>query len=155
MQAHQRIGNIFWLMVGVYVAIKAYLLGLGHLRHPGAGFIFFVTAFLLIVLGVIDLAGSFIRKPEKEQISERHPLWAAFRWRKVLLIVGILSAYIYSFDFLGFFLSTFLLMVLLFKGVEFTKWWIAIVNSLITVLISYGIFKVWLKVPFPVGFLGF
>ncbi len=142
-------------MIGVYVGIKAYLLGLGNLRHPGAGFIFFLAALLLVILSVIDLAGILISMSKKDQHREEQPLWAGLQWGKVLLVVGILSAYIYSFNFLGFFLSTFLLMVLLFKGVELTKWWIAIMNSLITILISYGIFKVWLKVPFPIGILGF
>ena len=155
MKAHQRIGNVFWLMIGMYIAIKSYLLGLGNLRHPGSGFIFFVAALLLIILSAIDLAGTFIKKPKKDQGIEEHPLWAGFRWGKVLLVIGGLSAYIYSFNFLGFSLSTFLLMVFLFKGVEFTKWWIAIMSSLITILISYGLFKVWLKVPFPNGLLGF
>lgn len=155
MKLRHWIGNIFWLVIGAYTAIKAYLLGLGNLRHPGAGFIFFVAALLLIIFSVIDLVGTFIRKPEKDQGAKGNPLWAGLRWEKVLLVIGILSAYIYSFDFLGFFLSTFFLMVLLFKGVEFTKWWVAILSSLITILISYGIFKAWLQVPFPVGFLGF
>jgi len=154
MKVHQQIGNIFWLMIGMYIAIKGYLLGLGNLRHPGPGFIFLVAALLLIILSVIDIIGTSIRKADKDRDRNENP-WTGLRWEKVLMVVGILFAYIYSFDFLGFFLSTFVLMVLLFKGVEFTKWWIAILSSLITNSISYGIFKVWLKVPFPTGLLGF
>ncbi len=154
MKGHQQIGNIFWLMIGMYVVIKGYLLGLGSLRHPGPGFIFFVAAFFLIILIVIDIIGNSIRKADKDRDRNENP-WTGLRWKRVLMVVGILSAYIYTFDFLGFFLSTFCLMVFLFKGVEFTKWWIAILSSVITISISYGLFKVWLKVPFPTGVLGF
>ena len=70
MKLRHWIGNVFWLVIGAYTAIKAYLLGLGNLRHPGAGFIFFVAALLLIILSLIDLAGTFIRKSEKDQGRE-------------------------------------------------------------------------------------
>jgi putative tricarboxylic transport membrane protein len=153
MKVHQRIGSIFWLIIGMYTAIKGYLLGLGNLRHPGPGFIFFVAALFLIILSLIDI-GTSSRQVDKERDTKQH-LWTGLRWKKVLMVTGILLAYIYSFDLLGFFLSTFFLMVLLFKGVEFTKWWVAILSSLITISISYGIFNVWLKVPFPTGMLGF
>lgn len=154
MNVHQQIGNIFLFIIGMYTAIKGYLLGLGNLRHPGPGFIFFVAALLLIILSAIDIIGTSFRKVDKDR-DRKQNLWTGLRWKKVLMVTGILLAYIYSFDFLGFFFSTFFLMVLLFKGVEFTKWWIAILSSLITISISYGIFNVWLKVPFPTGVLGF
>jgi len=60
-----------------------------------------------------------------------------------------------SFNVLGFYLSSFLLMVLLLKAVKPTRWWIAIMSGVIAVLISYALFKVWLDVPFPGGILGF
>ncbi len=149
------IGSIFWLSVGLYVAIKAYFLGLGSLHHPGAGFIFFVAAILLIILSFVDLASSLAKKPERGREKEEYSLWRGILWQKVLLVVVGLSTYIFFYNFLGFFVSTFLLMILLFKGVEFTKWWIAIGSSIITILISYFIFEVWLEVPFPAGILGF
>jgi heme A synthase len=154
MKVQQHIGDIFWLTIGMYIAIKGYLLGLGNLHHPGPGFIFFVAALFLIILSAIDIIGTSIRKLGKDEDRNEHP-WTDLRWEKVLMVAGVLLAYILSFDILGFFLSTFFLMVLLFKGVEFTKWWIAILSSLITISISYGIFNVWLKVPFPTGFMGF
>ena len=153
MNLHQRIGSIFWIIIGVYVAIHAYSIGLGSLQHPGPGFIFFLAALPLIFLGVIDLSGTFIGRSKRDK--EEEPIWLGVRWQKVLLVLVVLSAYVYLLSVLGFILSTFLLMVFLFKAVEPTRWWIAIVSSLITVLFSYGIFGIWLKVPFPHGFFGF
>ena len=137
------------------MTIHALRLGLGSFRRPGPGLIFFLLGLLLVVLSVIDLAPVFIEKPQKYKDSGERVIWAGLRWERVLLVIGGLSAYAFLFDIAGFILSTFLLMVFLFKAVEATKWWIAIVSSLITVVFSYFIFKVWLEVQLPVGFLRF
>lgn len=152
---HNQVGNIFWLVIAGYVTIHAWQLGLGSFRQPGLGLIFFLSGLLLVVLSVINLAVSFIEKPQKDKDSKESAIWAGLRWQKVLLIIGGLSAYVFLFDILGFIPSTFLLMVFLFKAVEPTKWWTAILSSLITIVLSYLIFKIWLEVQLPTGFLGF
>jgi hypothetical protein len=155
LKIHHRAGGIFWIAIGVYISISAYRLGLGDFHQPGPGFIFFLAALILTILGAIDFISSFIGRPKTEKGKTEKPIWAGVRWQKVLLVLVGLSLYTYLFNVLGFLTSTFLLMIFLFKGVEPTKWWISIVGSLITILISYGIFQLWLKVPFPQGFLGF
>jgi heme A synthase len=152
---HHRVGSIFWLVIGIYVAISAYRLGLGNFRQPGPGFIFSLMALLLIILSVIDLGTTFIGKSKGEKEKPEAPLWKGVRWQKVLIVLVGISIYNYLFNFLGFLLSTFLLMIFLFKAVEPTRWWVSILASLITILLSYGIFNLWLKVPFPIGVLGF
>jgi putative tricarboxylic transport membrane protein len=152
---HRRAGSIFWLVIGVYSASHAYQLGLGRLRHPGPGFVFFLAAFLLIILGAIDLARTFLGKPKTEKEKEGQHIWRDIRWQKVLLVLGGVSVYTYFLNLAGFWVSTFLLMLFLYKVVEPTRWRIAIVCSLITIMLSYGIFKVWLDVQFPTGILGF
>lgn len=152
---HYRIGSIFWLAVGIYTAISAYQLGFGSFRRPGHGFIFFLASLFLIILSAIDLGGTFIGKPKTNKGEKEEPLWLGVRWGKILLVLIGIVVYIYIFNFLGFLLSTFLLMVFLFKAVEPTKWWIVVVSSLTTILIAYVIFNLWLQVPFPTGVLGF
>jgi hypothetical protein len=150
-----RVSSIFWLLIGVYIAFHAYQLGLGRFRTPGPGLIFFLAALFLIILSAIDLAKNFIGKSQKGKDTKDHPAWVELRWQKVLLVLGGLSAYVYFFNIAGFIFSTFLLMIFLFKGVEPTKWWVAIVSSLITTFFSYCIFEIWLEVPVRKGFLGF
>ena len=154
-KTHDRIGGIFWLMVGTFTTIHGYSLGLGRMRHPGPGFIFFLAGLGLTVLSVINLGETFIGKPDEGGDKEGPSIWQGIQWQKILFVLVVLSAYAYFFSCAGFTLSTFLLMGLLYKGVEPTKWWIAIVSSLITVLFSYVVFVKWLEVPFPTGFLGF
>jgi putative tricarboxylic transport membrane protein len=155
MKRYYGIESILWLVIGVYTAISAYRLGLGKLRQPGPGFIFFLAASLLIILSIIDLGMALIGKSKTDKDEKNEPIWLGVRWQKVLLVLTGLSIYAYVFNFLGFLLSTFLLMIFLFKAVEPTKWWKSILGTLITILISYGVFRIWLKVPFPTGVLGF
>ena len=153
MKAHHWAPSIFWILIGIYVVIHAYHLGLGRFRHPGPGFIFFLAAWLLIILGVVDLAGTLVGKSEKDK--EGKSLWSDIRWPKILLVLIVLSSYAYFLSILGFFLSTFLVMVFLFKAVEPMKWWMAIMGSCITTGVAIGIFELLLDVPFPKSFLGF
>jgi putative tricarboxylic transport membrane protein len=155
LKTHQRLACFFWLIVGVYTIISAYQLGLGRMRQPGPGFIFLLAALSLVILNTIDLALSFIAKPKTEKEKRDEPVWLNIRWQKIFLTLIGISVYICAFNFLGFLLSTFLLMIFLFKTVEPTKWWVALTSSLITILISYALFRLWLKVPFPQGILGF
>jgi len=151
---HRRVGSIFWLVVGIYGASHAYQLSLGRFRHPGPGFIFFLTSLFLIILSALDLASTFFGEPKKEKEKEEQHIWKGVRWQKVLFVLSGVSIYIYFLELAGFWVSTFLLMLFLYKVVEATRWWIAILSSLITVLLSYVIFKVWLDVQFPAGILG-
>jgi hypothetical protein len=149
MKVHDYMGSIFWLGIGLYVCVGAYRLGFGTYQEPGSGFIFMFSGSLLTVLSLIDLLRTFLRK-----VESRKKIWSGLKWLNVILVLIGLSAYVYFFELSGFFLSSFLLMLFLFKVVEPTKWRVAIVSSLITISIAYIIFSVWLKVPFPKGFLG-
>ena len=155
MGIHNQIGSIFWLIIGTYAAISAYKLGLGRFDQPGPGFIFFLASILLIVLSLIDIGMTSIKISKMDKGNDEKIMWAGVRWQKVLLLLAGITIYIWVFNYLGFILSTFLLMIFLFKAVEATKWWISIFSSFVTVMISIGLFKYWLKVYFPIGFLGF
>jgi putative tricarboxylic transport membrane protein len=150
MKFHHHLGGVLGITIGIYVAVSAYRLGIGSLHKPGAGFIFFWAGILLAAMAGIDLLNSLKEKKRAEK-----PLWKGFRWDKVILVLIGLSAYAYFFDALGFLPSTFLIMFFLFKAVEPIKWVNAILGSLLTMAIVYAVFGVWLKVPFPAGFLGF
>lgn len=154
MKIHNWVGDIFWLIIGVYMIIGAYHLGTGHLHQPGPGLIFFLAACLLTILSIIDLARTSIWKPNLDKDEKEDSVWSGVRWQKILLVMGGLFAYAYFFNILGFLLCTFLLMIFLFKVVEPTRWLIAVASTIVTMSLSYLLFQVWLKVPFPVGFWG-
>lgn len=148
------VGSLFWLSIGIYVAIYGYYkLGLGELHHPGPGFIFFLSALFLISMVTIDMVITSVEKSKSDKVYES--MWEGVRWKKLGWIIGVLIAYTFLMDYLGFILSTFLLMTALFLSERSVKWWVAIVSSLLSVSVTYVIFKVWLMIPFPTGVLGF
>ncbi len=142
---------VVWTLIGLFTSIHAYRLGVGHLHQPGPGFIFLLSGIGLTILGIVNLLITMREQPG----GERTPLWRGLRWHKVLLVLAVLASFGYFLNIAGFLLSTFLLMLFLFKGVEPTRWWVAFGSSAITVLLSYFVFVKWLEVPFPMTVFGF
>jgi putative tricarboxylic transport membrane protein len=153
LKVHHWLVKIFWLAIGIFVAIHAYQLGVGNFRSPGPGFIFFFAALFLVVLSVMDLTIAYIGRSKTDNRIDS--IWAGVRWHRLLLVLMVLLAYAYFFNIWGFILPTFFLMVFLFKMLEPTKWSFAIIGSIITIITFYMLFKVWLDVPFPKGFMGY
>jgi putative tricarboxylic transport membrane protein len=150
---HYYIGSILMILVGFYVAAGAIRLGVGSVDKPGAGFIFLWLAVILAGLAVIDLVNNIIKNDRKSAIQK--PLWKGFRWGKVILVLAGVGVYAIVLDILGFIVSTFLVLLFLFKVVEPFKWRDAIIGSVLTIAVVYAVFGIWLKVPFPSGILGY
>jgi putative tricarboxylic transport membrane protein len=150
---HHYIGDILMILVGFYVAAGAIRLGVGSVNKPGAGFIFLWLAVILAGLAVIDLVNNILENNRKS--AARKPLWRGFRWGKVILVLAGVGVYAIVLDILGFILSTFLVLLFLFKVVEPFKWRDAIIGSVLTIAVVYAVFGIWLKVPFPSGILGY
>jgi putative tricarboxylic transport membrane protein len=148
------IGPIFWFAVGFYVLTSAFKLGIGDVSHPGPGFVFCLAALVLLVLNAVDLFLS-LRASLSPTEEKAKPLWRGLRWQKVLIVLGALAAYVYLFNMAGFAIATLLLMLALLKVVEPTPWHIAVTGAVAITLVSYAVFSLWLKVPFPEGALGF
>jgi Na+/pantothenate symporter len=53
---------------------------------------------------------------------------------------------------LGYLITTFLAMLLLFGIYERKRWWVALVGSIIVTVITYVVFHVLLNVQLPEGF---
>jgi putative tricarboxylic transport membrane protein len=150
-----RFGSIFWLAIGIYAAIAGWGIGLGRFRQPGPGLIFLLCGLLLAGLGIIDILQKSSRRPETIGGGAEHRVRMGKQWYRILFILAAVSVYIYLFNLAGFLLSTFLLMVFLFRSVEPVKWWVAVSSSILVSIFAHVIFKVWLGVPFPGGWFGF
>jgi hypothetical protein len=76
-------------------------------------------------------------------------------WRRVIAISASLFIYALLLSELGFLIATFGLLTLLFSMIGRPKLWIQVVKALITVLVTYVVFSLWLDIPLPNGILGF
>jgi putative tricarboxylic transport membrane protein len=133
------------------ICYGGYDLGLGTLNEPGSGFIFFWVGIIMIGLSM----GIFIRALVNEgRLEGEEKLWEGIQWWKLISVGTALVFYVYAFTSLGFILSTILLLTFLFKGIGPQPWLRSIFQAVLSALITYVVFSLWLGVQFPRGFLG-
>ncbi len=147
------ISSIFWLILGLGVSYGGYDLDIGSLHDPGSGFIFLGVGIIMVALslGVLIMALRETATPGEL----KQALWTEIRWRKIVYVLVALILYAMVFEFLGFNLSTVLLMTFLFRAVEPQSWSKAVLGALISIFTTYGLFQLLLGSQFPKGFLGF
>jgi len=150
MEKRDVVSGIFLMLVSFATCMMAYQLGLGMGSNPGAGFAAFGIAFLL---GLMSLGMVLKRLVWLWRDSRKTEPVPEIMWRKPLLILVILAGYGIFFDFLGFPLSTFLLMMLLVWVLGGQRLSLALTVSILTVASSYALFVVALGQPLPVGSL--
>jgi putative tricarboxylic transport membrane protein len=106
-----------------------------------------------VVMAGLSAVIFFLTLFEKSVPKQRKSLWSGVRWKKLILVLVSLLLYAYALIPVGFLLSTCLLLILLFKFIEPQKWSIAISGAILTVLITYVIFHLWLGSQLPKGIL--
>ena len=151
MRNTDRSSSLFWLVVGIGIAISSLKYGFGTLHEPGPGFI---TFFAGAILTLLSLSLFFSSLRDQKDRSGFQNLWAGLEPGKVLYVTVLLVAYTFLLKPIGFLISTFILLFLLFrvKGIYRLKT-IFLISFLVTVG-SYIIFEIWLKAQLPKGILG-
>lgn len=143
-----RIAGAIFLIFSAFVVVESVRLSLGDLRSPGPGFVPFFLGLLMIILSLLLFAVPEAR-PGVEDISN-----GLERAKRVLYVFVALMIYLLAFKVIGFFIATFLLMFILFKLSGEKGYRRGIVISLVTMVVLYVFFYMWLKIPFPQGILG-
>jgi putative tricarboxylic transport membrane protein len=150
-------GGFVWLVLGACFCIGSFKLKIGGLHNPGAGFIPFLVGSLLITLGLIMGVSNLFRP--RTRMEERGGRKSGRENLKNLFVpfltLLILVGYVILLEPLGFLLSTFIFLFLLFKISAPHTWLLPIGLSMSTVIVSYLLFSVWLQSQFPKGILGF
>ena len=142
-------GALFWVAVGLLACYGASRLGLGSVAEPGAGFIFFWSGLVLIVLSLIVFADA-VRSFE-DTMREMPEI----NWPKIALVLFSLLLYAFFLERLGFVLTTFVLMSFLLGCIEGTGWFRSLGIASAAALTTYAIFELWLKIRLPKGIFGF
>jgi len=92
-------------------------------------------------------------KTFRSQEAARESPWKGVQWQKGLKIVVYLIVYVAVFKWLGFLISTFALLLLLFKSLEPQRWSVALLLSAVTTILCFLIFGYFLELRFPQGIL--
>ena len=142
-------GALFWVVLGVLACYGANQLGRGNIAEPGAGFIFFWSGLVLMILSLIVLTDS-VRS--SDDTVRRIP---QINWPKITLVLFSLLLYAFFLERLGFVFTTFVLMSFFLGYIEGTGWFRALGVASAAALTSYAMFELWLKIRLPKGIFGF
>ena len=150
MQA-ERLGILFWLVVGLISIYGSTRLGLGALREPGSGFLPFIAGCFIGLMALGFLIISFLRRRE----AQTKLSWADVHWHRPLIISLLTLGFVMILERLGFILASLFLLFTLFKWVERFSWKKAIFIPALTLGLTYLLFNVFLKASLPKGIFGF
>ena len=143
---HDRVTSVLLFLFGIFVCVQASHLETGHVHNPGPGFIPLLAGALLGGLSLVIFLQSFLRKEKISSFGKG--------WFKGAVVVGSLIIYTLVLEKLGFLITTFIFLLLTLLSFKPRRMRGALLVSLLTVIISYLVLSVWLKVQLPKGILG-
>jgi putative tricarboxylic transport membrane protein len=136
------------LVLGLVVAIASWTHNVGTLARPGPFLLPLLTALCLAATGLNSLVRTFSakqhNKEKPDELFDRSPF-------KVVAIVMAIGVYTAILSWIGYLVSTFLLLVFLFKAAGFQKWTNVVLASFLVTAFSYLLFGYALKLRFPPG----
>ena len=135
------------LVIGLITAWSSIHLSMGRVKHPGPGFLPFGLALCLILLSL-----ALIIKSWKGDVSLA-PFWPKRTWLKPLLGVAILIFFALVVEWVGFLITTFIFLTIWMGVIERIRWGTIMSISVGTTVVLYLIFRLFLEVPLPMGFL--
>ena len=141
-----------WLLIGVIITAWSYRTGLGTFNEPGVGFVAFASGlFIMAVGGLVTVLG----RPKTQKIEtvsgktcSRFLEGAPF---KLTYTLALLVFYALLLDFLGYIITTFVVLFGLFFDPVGRRWAGPLLASFLSVAVTYLVFEVWLKSQLPRG----
>lgn len=143
--------SIFWLILGGAIALSSFHYKVGSLAEPGPGFITFLAGSFLTILSVILFLSSW----KSKEVQGLRQVWGGRQIGKAFYVLLLLGVYMLVVNPLGFLISTFFLLVLLFRVQGNYSLKIVLPLSFFTTSSSFIIFDRWLGVQLPRGFMGY
>ncbi len=151
MKNNDQRSSLFWLVIGLAIALYSTKYGLGKFSSPGPGFMPFLSGLVLAGLALVV----FLQQLSRGTKEKLRDLWAQKNWPTIMMVMGALVLYTILFRLLGFLLDTFLLTAFLLRLMEPLGWKKVLVGAIGAAIGSYAIFQLWLEAQLPTGFLGF
>ena len=139
-------------VAGLVAVNEAWRLRFGAVTTPGPGFFPLVLAVSFTLVCLILLVAA-LRAPADASAESGGAAEGGIRW-KVLATLGVMLAYAFVLEPLGFVVATCGLLYFFFRALEGMRWTVAVAASALTSVVTYVIFKVWLHVRLPPGTWG-
>lgn len=117
---------------------------------PGSGFLPFWLGLAMAVLAAGLLLGTRrAREPGARWLPEGAGL------RRLVAVLGVTAGLVVVLKIVGMVVGTVLFLVAILRFVERMRWRPTLAIAVGTAAVNYLIFTYWLRVPFPLGVLGF
>jgi len=146
-----RIGAAILLVVAVaYTATAAGRYTYWTATGPGSGFFPFWLGLVLAALSILLLA-SAVRRPDPG------PAWlpTGHGAARFVVVVVVTALFIALLPLLGMALGTAVFLGVLLRMLEGHSWRTTAAVAVGAAVANWAVFVLWLRVPFPVGMLGF
>jgi putative tricarboxylic transport membrane protein len=151
MKKYDQMSSAVWLLFALYICVESMRLPLGSFRDPGPGFLPLLVGIILGVLSMICFGQARVSK-SSEIVASWYP---RERWKNLIWVLMALLIYAAVLNVLGFLISTFLLLIFLFRfSIEPRTWAWAVGGSAIASASCYAVFELWLRTQLPKGLLG-
>lgn len=112
-----------------------------EVTKPGAGFMPVLVGILLIIIGLFMIKDKKLKSKKKFEVQGMIP-------------VGIVIAAVIGIYIVGMTFSVSIMVFGWMKFLEKSKIFKSLFVSVLTGIIIYAVFGIWLKVPLPVGIAG-
>ena len=147
-------GSLFWMGFGVPFIVGALQHGLVREGVPGPGFLPFTTGIILISLSFMVLIPALSNRKIESGVDEKTKFFPERdSLKKISLALISLFAYGFSLKYAGYLLTTFLFMLFIPRLVKTQRWRIVFILALLTAMLSYLLFVVFLELNLPSGIL--
>jgi putative tricarboxylic transport membrane protein len=143
--------GLFWLVFAGLVCAVSFKMGIGSFQVPGPGLFPLMAGSAVGGLSLLLLIKGTLNKEKGGRIGD---LWTGTTWKPAVFVSASLVVYALVLIRLGFLIATFGLMLFLFSILGRGRLWIRVIVALVTVLVAYTVFRVWLDVQLPKGLLG-
>jgi hypothetical protein len=152
MRTHDLRSSLFWLLLALIIFIESIRMGVGRPSNPGMGFMALSASGLLGILSLLLFLRAHLRKEKPGALSVA---FFSGPWKNISIVLGVLILYSVFMPHLGYLISTFLLLTVLFWIMERASVLQPIMFSACSTLLSYLIFSKWLNLQFPDGLFSF
>jgi putative tricarboxylic transport membrane protein len=142
---------LFFLFVSLFVCQQSLEIEVGTLGQPGPGLLPFGVGVGIGLLALRRLLYATFSKERGDEVGESEH---TFRKGRLFLVCLLLFSYTIAVKPFGFFLSTFVFVILMLRLIESGRWWRTVVSAVLITCGNYLLFEVWLRVGLPKGFWG-
>jgi len=149
---NDQVSAAIWLMLGLVITFTSIPYGLGTLDSPRTGFMPFLAGLAISLFSFIGIAHATLK--QKKGVGWK-PVMRGLRWKKALIVLIALLAYVLLLKPLGFSVCTALFIGFLLRAVHPQKWPVVIAGAIGTAVATFGLFELWLKAQLPKGPWGF